>query len=157
VHADLDEVSAYATDRQSGTITLLNRQSCGGKNPVHLSIDPTDGRWIVTANYSAGSVGVVPIEEDGSLGSRSELIDLPGEPGRIASSRRARIPAPRARSGRLLHGRADKGLDRVFRLDAASGKLKRTIRLSRLPAQAPAQDTDAIVPFGINQGNGMPT
>ncbi len=56
VHADRDEVSAYAIDRQNGHITALNRQSCGGKNPVHLSIDPT-GRWIITANYSAGSVG----------------------------------------------------------------------------------------------------
>jgi hypothetical protein len=41
VHADLDEVSAYAIDKQTGHITALNRQSCGGKNPVHLSIDPT--------------------------------------------------------------------------------------------------------------------
>src|SRR5215472_4276941 len=57
VHADLDEVSAYAIDKQNGHITALNRQSCGGKNPVHLSIDPT-GRWIITANYAAGSVGV---------------------------------------------------------------------------------------------------
>ena len=40
VHADLDEVSAYAIDKQTGRITALNRQSCGGKNPVHLSIDP---------------------------------------------------------------------------------------------------------------------
>jgi 6-phosphogluconolactonase len=59
VHADLDEVSAYVIDKQTGHITTLNRQSCGGKNPVHLSIDPT-GRWIITANYSAGSVGVLP-------------------------------------------------------------------------------------------------
>jgi 6-phosphogluconolactonase len=80
VHADLDEVSAYAIDKQNGHITALNRQSCGGKNPVHLSIDPT-GRWIVTANYSAGSVGVVPIEEDGTLGPRSDLVSLTGEPG----------------------------------------------------------------------------
>src|SRR6266705_562214 len=70
VHADLDEVSAYAIDKQTGRITALNRQSCGGKNRVHLSIDPT-GRWIVTANYTAGSVGVVPIEKDGTLGARS--------------------------------------------------------------------------------------
>jgi len=48
VHADLEEVSAYAIDKQNGRITALNKQSCGGKNPVHLSIDPT-GRWIVTA------------------------------------------------------------------------------------------------------------
>ena len=60
VHADLEEVGAYAIDKQNGHITALNRQSCGGKNAVHLSIDPT-GRWIITANYSAGSVGVVPI------------------------------------------------------------------------------------------------
>src|SRR5207248_5829992 len=29
VHADLDEVSAYAIDKQTGRITALNRQSCG--------------------------------------------------------------------------------------------------------------------------------
>src|SRR5690348_16869643 len=80
VHADLDEVSAYATDKQTGRITALNRQSCGGKNPVHLSIDPT-GRWIITANYGAGSVGVVPIEKDGTLGSRADLVTLQGDPG----------------------------------------------------------------------------
>src|SRR6516165_6245551 len=48
VHADLDEVSAYAIDKQNGHITALNKQSCGGKNAVHLSIDPTD-RWMLTA------------------------------------------------------------------------------------------------------------
>ena len=30
------------------------------------------GRWIVTANYGAGSVGLVPIEKDGTLGPRSD-------------------------------------------------------------------------------------
>jgi len=83
VHADLDEVSAYAIDKQNGHIAALNRQSCGGKNPVHLSIDPT-GRWIVTANYSAGSVGVVPIEKDGTLGPRSDLVTLTVEPTRAS-------------------------------------------------------------------------
>jgi 6-phosphogluconolactonase len=78
VHADLDEVSAYAIDEQSGHITALNKQSCGGKNPVHLSIDPT-GRWIVTANYSAGSVGVVPIEKD--LGAAQRSCDPAGRTG----------------------------------------------------------------------------
>jgi 6-phosphogluconolactonase len=43
-------------------------------------IDPS-GRWISTANYGAGSVGVVPIEKNGTLGPRSDLVDLKGEPG----------------------------------------------------------------------------
>src|SRR5215469_7020184 len=125
VHADLEEVSAYAIDKQNGRITALNRQSCGGKNPVHLSIDPT-GRWIITANYSAGTVGVVPIEKDGNLGPRSDLVNLPGEPGPDRKQQASSHPhdAVFDPSGRFI-AVPDKGLDRVFmfRLDAASGKL----------------------------------
>ena len=125
VHADLDEVSAYAIDKQNGHITALNRQSCGGKNPVHLSIDPTR-RWIITANYSAGSVGVVGIEKDGTLGPRSDLVNLPGEPGPNRKEQASSHPhnAVFDPTGRFI-AVCDKGLDRVFvfRLDAASGKL----------------------------------
>jgi 6-phosphogluconolactonase (cycloisomerase 2 family) len=125
VHADLEEVSAYAIDKQNGRITALNRQSCGGKNPVHLSIDPT-GRWIVTANYSAGSVGVVPIEKDGTLGPRSDLVNLSGEPGPDGKRQASSHPhdAVFDPSGRFI-AVPDLGFDRifVFRLDAANGKL----------------------------------
>jgi 6-phosphogluconolactonase (cycloisomerase 2 family) len=125
VHANLDEVSAYAIDKQTGHITALNRQSCGGKNAVHLSIDPT-GRWIVTANYNAGSVGVVPIEKDGTLGPRADLVDLSGEPGPDGKRQASSHPhdAVFDPSGQFL-AVPDLGFDRicVFRLDAATGKL----------------------------------
>src|ERR1051325_927350 len=125
VHADLDEVSAYAIDKQTGHITALNRQSCGGKNPVHLAIDPT-GRWIITANYTAGSVGVVPIEKDGALGARADLVTLQGEPGpdRVRQASSHPHEAVFDPSGRFLAA-PDLGFDRifVFRLDPASGKL----------------------------------
>jgi 6-phosphogluconolactonase len=125
VHADLEEVSAYAIDKQNGRITSLNRKSCGGKNPVHLSIDPT-GRWIITANYSDGTIGVVPIEKDGNLGPRSDLVNLPGEPGPDRKQQASSHPHNTVfdPSGRFI-AVADKGVDRVFifRLDAANGKL----------------------------------
>jgi len=125
VHADLEDVSAYAIDKQNGRITALNRQSCGGKNPVHLSIDPT-GRWIATANYTAGSVGVVPIEKDGTLGPRSDLVNLTGEPGPDGKRQASSHPheAVFDLSGRFI-AVPDLGFDRifVFRLDAANGKL----------------------------------
>src|SRR5215470_4737831 len=125
IHADLDEVSAYAINKQTGRITALNRQSCGGKNPVHLSIDPT-GRWIITANYTAGSVGVVPIQQDGTLGPRADLVTLQGEPGpdRVRQASSHPHEAVFDPGGRFL-AVPDLGLDRifVFRLDAASGKL----------------------------------
>src|SRR5262249_25887248 len=81
VHADLEEISAYAIDKQNGHITALNRQSCGGKDAVHLSIDPTD-RWIVPANYGAGHVRVWPIEKVRNLGGRSDLVSPRGAPAR---------------------------------------------------------------------------
>jgi 6-phosphogluconolactonase (cycloisomerase 2 family) len=125
VHADIEEVSAYVVDKQNGHITALNRQSCGGKNPVHLSIDPT-GRWIITANYSAGSVGVLPIEKDGTVGPRADLVNLPGEPGPNRKEQASSHPhnAVFDPSGRFI-AVPDKGLDRifVFRVNAETGKL----------------------------------
>jgi 6-phosphogluconolactonase len=125
VHADLDEVGAYAIDKETGQLTPLNRQSCRGKNPVYLAIDPSN-RFIVTANYGSGSVGVVPIEKDGTLGSRTDLVMLPGEPGPNRKEQASLHPhdCPFDPAGRFILV-PDKGLDRVFgfRLDGANGKL----------------------------------
>jgi 6-phosphogluconolactonase len=147
VHADLEEVSAYAIDKQSGRITTLNRQSCGGKNAVHLSIDPT-GRWIITANYSAGTVGVVPIEKDGNLGPRSDLVTLPGEPGPDRKQQASSHPhdAVFDPSGRFI-AVPDKGLDRVFvfRLDTANPNSRRTTHPSSPRARAPVPGTSLFI------------
>jgi 6-phosphogluconolactonase len=137
VHADTDQVSAFAIDPLAGTLTLLNRQSSGGANPVHLALDPT-GRFLVVANYGAGSVGVVPVNADGSLGARTDLVTLTGELGPHRTEQSSSHPhhCPFDPSGRFVVV-PDKGLDRVFvfRLDAATGKLA--------PADAPFTKTRA--------------
>jgi 6-phosphogluconolactonase len=124
-HADLEEVSAYAIDPQSGRIAALNRQSSGGKNSVALAINPT-ARWIVVANYASGSVAVLPLEKDGSLGPLNDLVSLPGKPGPDCKEQASSHPHDIVfdPSGRFI-AVPDKGLDRVFvfRLDPASGKL----------------------------------
>lgn len=124
VHADLTEVSAFAVDHESGKLSALNRQSMGGKNPVHLAIDPS-GRFLVTANYSAGTVAVLPIETQGALGPMTDSVALPGDPGPHRTEQASSHPhdVPFDPAGRFILV-PDKGLDRifVFRLDAA-GKL----------------------------------
>jgi 6-phosphogluconolactonase (cycloisomerase 2 family) len=96
-----------------------------GKNPVHLAIDAT-GKYLVTGNYAAGTVTVLAIEPDGSLGALLDTQKLPGEPGphrrEQASSHPHDVPFDPKMRFVLV---PDKGLDRVFvfRLDAASGKL----------------------------------
>ncbi|MCB1229349.1 MAG: lactonase family protein [Verrucomicrobiae bacterium] len=65
-------VSAFAVDREDGHLTVLNTVSSGGKGPAHLSIHPS-GRFVLVANYFGGSVAVIPIRDDGSLGEATDI------------------------------------------------------------------------------------
>ena len=64
--ANPGRVSAFSFDKKRGTLTLLNSEPSGGDDPCHLSVS-RDGRWLVVANYTGGSVSVFPIDKDGSL------------------------------------------------------------------------------------------
>ena len=122
---DGEEASAYQIDAQSGRLSPFNRQPTGGENGVSLAVDPTN-RFLVLANYSSGTVAVLPINADGSLAKRSDVVALPGKPGPHRTQQTSSQPHdivfdPR---GRFIVV-PDKGLDLVFvyKLDTASGKL----------------------------------
>ncbi|MEP6669656.1 MAG: lactonase family protein [Chthoniobacter sp.] len=65
-------ISSFAIDRATGKLTLLNTVSSGGAGPAHLSIHPS-GKFVLVANYFGGSVAVLPILPDGSLGAVSDF------------------------------------------------------------------------------------
>lgn len=65
-------VSAFAIDRASGKLRALNQQPSGGTSPTHITID-NQGRNVLVANYSSGSVVVLPVEDDGKLGPASSM------------------------------------------------------------------------------------
>jgi len=125
VHGDEAYATAFAVDRATGFLTMLNRADTGGGNGVHQAIDPS-GRFMVVANYAAGSVAVLPVLADGRLADQTQLIPLPGEPGPNRREQASSHPHHVVfdPSGRFVLV-PDKGLDRVFvfRFDAASGKL----------------------------------
>jgi 6-phosphogluconolactonase len=66
-------VSAFAVDAATGELRFLNRVASGGADPAHLSVDPT-GRWLLVANYTGGTVAVLPIKPDGALGDASHIV-----------------------------------------------------------------------------------
>src|SRR5581483_693359 len=70
-------VWAFRRTREARGIEPINHQSSGGDAPCHLEIDPT-GRWLLVSNYSSGSVGVLPLLEDGSLGEMTDLVQHSG-------------------------------------------------------------------------------
>ena len=91
VHGDASEISAFAIDARSGELTFLNQQSTHGKNPVHLTIDPTNRFVVVVANHittrdHASSLAVLALDEDGSLGAMTDHVPLQGKPGRSTGS-----------------------------------------------------------------------
>ena len=61
-------VSAFAMDETSGSLTALNSVGSEGAGPAHMSLDAS-GRYVFVANYIGGSIAVLPILPDGSLGS----------------------------------------------------------------------------------------
>ncbi len=127
-HGDEGYASAFAVDRESGRLTLLNQIETGGMNGVHLATDPA-GRFLVVANYTSGGVSVLSIKEDGRLGEVVQVAQLQGTPGPH------RVEQASAHPHQILFEPAgrfvvvpDKGLDRifVFGFDAKSGKLTPT-------------------------------
>ncbi|MEZ5402111.1 MAG: lactonase family protein [Bryobacteraceae bacterium] len=129
-------VTAVAIDPATGDLKILNAISSGGRGPAHVSVDPT-GKYVFTANYGAGTVGVLSINDDGSLGKVTDTKTISGPlgtqpatdapPGSFAISGH---DAPHVHMalmdplGRFLLA-SDLGTDRVyiFRLDPATGTL----------------------------------
>lgn len=120
-HGEGEEVIAYAIEPGTGRLRILNRQPSRGKNGVRLGIEAT-GRYLVCANYSSGTVAVLPVEPDGALGALTDLVPLTGRPGPHPTEQTAAHPHdvafdPRGRFCLV----PDKGLDAVFvfRVDPA--------------------------------------
>jgi 6-phosphogluconolactonase len=117
-------VSAYAIDRQAGTLKLLNRQPSAGSGPAHVTIDSA-GRNVLVANYGGGSVAVLPVAANGSLQRPSSTMQHSG-----SSVNPNRQKGPHAHSinldapNRFAYA-ADLGIDKimVYRFDAANGTL----------------------------------
>ena len=65
-HATTPEVSAYAIDRATGKLKLLNRQPTGGDNGLHLNVHPNN-RYLALAHDPG--IDIFPINPDGSLGA----------------------------------------------------------------------------------------
>jgi 6-phosphogluconolactonase (cycloisomerase 2 family) len=129
VHGDSTEASAFSIDRASGKLTFLNRVTTGGRNPVHLTPDPTNRFMIIANHVVAGDVrsGIasLPIGADGKLGEPVSIVAFDGQigPHRIEQP----FPKPHQvefdRSGKFIIV-PDKGCDRVvvFTVDGM-GKL----------------------------------
>jgi 6-phosphogluconolactonase (cycloisomerase 2 family) len=129
-------VSAFAIDAASGDLTALNVVSSEGAGPCYLSID-AEGKYAFVANYDGGTVAVLPILEDGTLGAAT---DIHRDSGQLGSKQAANAPrgnfaisghdAPHAHmiapdpQGKFILA-TDLGQDRIYsyHFDRSTGKM----------------------------------
>jgi 6-phosphogluconolactonase len=73
-------ISAFAIDSASGKLHLLNTLPTGGTSTCYLSMDKT-GKFVLLANFGSGSVSVIRVKEDGSLGEQTAFMQHIGHGG----------------------------------------------------------------------------
>ncbi|MFE3413908.1 lactonase family protein [Streptomyces mirabilis] len=136
----------YAVDeRPEGAVTavrladnrVLGTRSTGGAGPCHLSVHPS-GRWLLSANYTSGSVAVHPVDASGALGERTDLVThsspAPG-PGQDGPHAHQFVTSPDG--GHVLA--VDLGTDTVYtyRLDQSKGTLTEVSQAHTRPGSGP--------------------
>jgi 6-phosphogluconolactonase len=71
------EVAAFLFNKEQGKLSFINQQLSGGDHPCYVSVDKT-GKWISAANYTSGSLAVLPINKNGGLDSATTVIQHTG-------------------------------------------------------------------------------
>jgi len=117
-------VSAYSIAAKTGKLNLLNQRPSGGLGPCHLALDSA-GACVLTANYGSGSVALLPVQKDGSLGETASTIQHAGSsanPQRQAGPHAHFITTDAGSRHALV---CDLGLDKVliYRLTEKNTKL----------------------------------
>lgn len=70
-------VSAFAVERKTGALRLLNQRASRGGAPCYVTVS-ADGRFVLVANYVGGNVAVLPVLRDGGLGEALDVEQYAG-------------------------------------------------------------------------------
>ncbi|HZV36693.1 MAG TPA: lactonase family protein [Verrucomicrobiae bacterium] len=117
-------VSAFSIEPDTGKLTLLNVRTSGGGGPCHVVLDKQD-KNVLVANYGGGSVEVLPVLPDGTLGEATAFVQHEGK-----SVNPSRQEKPHAHCVTLDPANrfafvCDLGIDKImsYRFDPAHGTL----------------------------------
>lgn len=117
-------VSAFAIDRATGLLKILNQQPSVGAGPAHLIVDRA-GQNVLVANYGGGSVTVLPLERNGKLKSASAFVQHTGSSVNPQRQKEPHAHSVNVDAANRFAYVADLGLDKIliYRLDPAKGLL----------------------------------
>src|SRR3990170_945589 len=118
------EISSFSFDKEKGILTLINQQPTQGDHPCYVEIDKT-GKWIFAGNYSSGSLSVLPVSEDGSLGATTTHITHTGSGPSKDRQEKPHVHCTKISPDNKWLYVPDLGIDKVmiYAFDEATGKL----------------------------------
>ena len=106
--------SARSRSSPTARCAALGGRPTGGAHPCHLAVMP-GGQHLVVANYGSGSVAVHPLDGDGAVGERTDLVEHRGhgpDPERQEGPHAHMVsPDPDGRHARAV----DLGADTIYR------------------------------------------
>jgi 6-phosphogluconolactonase len=139
-------ITAYALDRETGSLTYLAKQPTRGDIAAHLSFDAT-GSYVANVNYSVGpttgrpnrSVVVYPLAADGEIGPPAAEVSHPGKGSDPARQDRSHAHCVRWTPDNRFVVVCDLGLDKlvIYAFDEATGSLTPHGELVMPPASGP--------------------
>ena len=110
---DGGSVSSFSFNRGNAKLSLINKEPTGGNGPCYVALDGT-GRWLVAANYSGGSASVFPVNKDGSLSPRVQLIKDSGNSVNDKQQEKAHVHSAVFSPDQKFLFTPDLGLDKVM-------------------------------------------
>jgi 6-phosphogluconolactonase len=117
-------VSAFAIDKDTGDLRLLNRRASEGAAPCHLSVSD-DGKFVIVANYMGGTVAAFPVASDGSLNPARDIKKHAGRGPNADRQESAHAHCAIFDVANRFVFVCDLGIDRVvgYAVDSDAGKL----------------------------------
>lgn len=118
-------VSAYTIEKKTGKLTYMNSQSSMGSGSCHVSVDHS-GKVAFVSNYGGGSLTVLPIKTDGTLGVATDTVQDAGSGPNAQRQAKPHVhSATLAPDNRFIYV-ADLSLDRlnIFAIDTKAATVK---------------------------------
>lgn len=139
---DGGSVQALNFNQATGQFKHSNIVSSGGAHPCHIALDKT-GKWIFTGNYTGGSLAVLPVKVNGTVGEPTQIIQHYG-----SGPNKDRQEKPHVHSVNISPDNknlfvADLGIDQVvnYAFDAKNGRLKEVQRIKLTVGSGPRHFT----------------
>ena len=118
------EISAFSFNKKTGVLAYINEQPTEGDHPCYVIVDKT-GKWVIAANYTSGSLSVLPIKRDGGLGAPITTIQHEGSGINKERQSKPHVHCTMLSADNRFLFVPDLGIDKVmiYAFNAATGKI----------------------------------